>query len=122
MKKLHFTFLFPLFVLKSFFSFSGTYAFATQHQFTHPPINSSTQPLRKMPVFQGVASWHKNLTLSYFILLWDFGIHPYYSLNACVLLCYLWSYYPLSKIFYSVCGLSIVKGRRFEEEFSLRLW
>ena len=32
---------------------------------------SSTLPLRKMPVFQGVATWHTNFTFSCFIPLWD---------------------------------------------------
>ena len=38
----------------------------------HPPsIRSSTLPLRKIPVFQGVAYRQTNLTLSCVIPLWD---------------------------------------------------
>ena len=38
--------------------------FGTQQQLTHPPVKSSTLPLRKMPVFQGVAPWHTIFTSS----------------------------------------------------------
>ena len=43
----------------------------TQQQITHPPVKSSTLPLRKMPVFQGVAPWNIIFTSSCVILLWD---------------------------------------------------
>ena len=45
--------------------------FRTQPQLTHLPVKSSTLPLRKMPVLQGVSPWHKNITLSSVIPLWD---------------------------------------------------
>ena len=45
--------------------------FGTQQQLTHPPVKSSTLPLRKMPVFQGVAPWHTIFTSSCAIPLWD---------------------------------------------------
>ena len=45
--------------------------FGTQQQLTHPPVKSSTLPLRKMPVFQGVAPWHTIFTSSCVIPLWD---------------------------------------------------
>ena len=38
---------------------------------THPLVKSSTLPLRKMPVFQGVAPWHTIFTSSCVIPLWD---------------------------------------------------
>ena len=38
--------------------------FGTQHQLTHPPVKSSTLPLKKMPIFKGVATWPTNFTLS----------------------------------------------------------
>ena len=41
---------------------------ATAH---YPPVKCSTLPLRKMPVFQGVAPWHKIFTSSCVIPLWD---------------------------------------------------
>ena len=51
--------------------------FGTQQQLTHPPVKSSTLPLRKMPVFQGVAPWHKIFTSSSVIPLWDSATaHP----------------------------------------------
>ena len=45
--------------------------FGTQQQLTHPPVTSSTLPLRKMTVFQGVAPWHTIFTSSCVIPLWD---------------------------------------------------
>ena len=45
--------------------------FGTQQQLTHPPVKSSILPLRKIPVFQGVALWHTIFTLSCAIALWD---------------------------------------------------
>ena len=59
------------FVCLVFFSFSASFLFGTQQQLTHPPVKSSTLPLRKMPVFQGVAPWHKISTSSCVILLCD---------------------------------------------------
>ena len=51
--------------------------FGTQQQLTHPPVKSSTLPLRKMPVFQGLAPWHKIFTSSCVIPLWDSATaHP----------------------------------------------
>ena len=38
--------------------------FGTQQQLNHPPVKSSTLPHMKMPIFQGVAPWHTNFTLS----------------------------------------------------------
>ena len=40
--------------------------FWTQQQLFQSPVKSATFPLRKMPVFQGVTTWHK---IFYFILL-----------------------------------------------------
>ena len=49
----------------------------TQQQLTQPPVKSSTLPLRKMPVFQGVAPRHTIFTSSCVIPLWDSPIaHP----------------------------------------------
>ena len=48
--------------------------FGTQQQLTHPPVKSSTLPLREMPVFQGVAPWHTIFTSSCVIPLWDTAI------------------------------------------------
>ena len=48
--------------LQSFFSFSAASLFGTQQQLAHPPVKSSTVPLRKMPVSQGVAPWHPIFT------------------------------------------------------------
>ena len=45
--------------------------FGTQQQLTHPPVKSSTLPLRKMPIFQSVAPWRKVFTSSCVIPLWD---------------------------------------------------
>ena len=50
---------------------SASSLFGTQQQLTHPPAKSSTLPLRKMPVFQGVGPWHKIFTSSCVIPLWD---------------------------------------------------
>ena len=55
----------------TFFSFPASSLFGTQQQLTHPPVKSSTLPLRKMPVFQGVAPRHTILTSSCVISLWD---------------------------------------------------
>ena len=68
---LYFPFLFSLSVLQSFFSFPASSLFGTQQQLTYPPVKSSTLPLRKMPVFQGVAPWHTIFTSSCVIPLWD---------------------------------------------------
>ena len=61
---LYFPFPFSSSVLQSFFSFPASSLFGTQQQLTHPPVKSSTLPLRKMPVFQGVAPWHTFFTSS----------------------------------------------------------
>ena len=45
--------------------------FGTQQQLTHPPVKSSTLPLRRMPVFQGVATWHTVFISFCVIPLWD---------------------------------------------------
>ena len=45
--------------------------FGTQQQLTHPPVKISTLLLRKMPVFQGVATWHIIFTSFCVIPLWD---------------------------------------------------
>ena len=45
--------------------------FGTQQQGTHPLVTSSLLSFKKMAVFQGVAPWHKNFTLSCAIPLWD---------------------------------------------------
>ena len=45
--------------------------FRTQHQLTHPPVKDLTLPLRKMPVFQGVAHRQNNVTLSCVIPFWN---------------------------------------------------
>ena len=68
---LYFPFLFSSSVMQSFFSFPASSLFGTQQQLTHPPVKSSTLPLRKMPVFQGVAPWHTIFTSSCVIPLWD---------------------------------------------------
>ena len=68
---LYFPFLFSSSVLQSFFSFPTSSLFGTQQQLNHPPVKNSTLSLRKMPVFQGVAPWHKILTSSCVIPLWD---------------------------------------------------
>ena len=53
---------------------SASSLFGTQHQLTHPPLKNSTIPLRKMPVFQGVAPRHTIFTSSCVIPLWDSAI------------------------------------------------
>ena len=68
---LYFPSLFSSSVMKSFFSFPASSLFGTQQQLTHPPVKSSTFPLRKMPVFQGVAPPHTIFTSSSVIPLWD---------------------------------------------------
>ena len=74
---LYFPFPFSSSVLQSFFSFPESSLFGTQRQLTHPPAKSSTLPLRKMPVFEGVAPWHKIFTSSCAIPLWDSATaHP----------------------------------------------
>ena len=67
----YFPFPFSSSVLQSFFSFLASSLFGTQQQLIHPPVKSSTLPLRKMLVFQGVAPWHKIFTSSCVIPLWD---------------------------------------------------
>ena len=67
----YFPFLFSLSFLQSFFSFSASSLFGTQYQLIHPPVKSSTLPLRKMPIIQGVAHRQTNFTLSSVISLWD---------------------------------------------------
>ena len=57
--------------MQSFFSFPASSLFGTQQQLTHPPVKSSTLPLRKMPVFQGVAPRHTTFTSCCIIPLWD---------------------------------------------------
>ena len=68
---LYFPFLFSLSVMQSFFSFPALSLFGTQQQLTHPPVKSLTFPLRKIPVFQGVAPRHTFFTSSCVIPLWD---------------------------------------------------
>ena len=65
------------------------------------------------------------LTLSCLGSLW-FGTHPYYSLNPCVHLCYLWAISIAKKaaiqnILFYVQSISIAKDRRFAEKGSPRL-
>ena len=66
-----FPFLFSSSVMQSFFSSPASSLFGTQQQLTHPPVKSSTLPLRKMLIFQGVAPRHTIVTSSCFISLWD---------------------------------------------------
>ena len=68
---LYFPFPFSSSVLQSFFSFPASSLFGTQQQLTHPPVKSSTLPLRKIPVFQGVVPRHTIFTSSCIIPLWD---------------------------------------------------
>ena len=68
---LYFPFLFSSSVMQSFFSFPASSLFGTQQQLTHPPVKSSTLPLRNMPVFQGVAPRQTIFTSSCVIPLWD---------------------------------------------------
>ena len=48
--------------------------FGTQQKLTYPPVKSSTLPLRKVPVFQGVAPRHTIFTSSikkfFFFFIW----------------------------------------------------
>ena len=53
-KCLYLPFLFPSPVSQSFFSLSVSSLFGTQPQLTHPPVKSSTLPLRKMPFFRAL--------------------------------------------------------------------
>ena len=46
-------------------------SFGTQQQLTHPAVKSLALPLRKVPIFQGVAPWHTIFTISCTIPLWD---------------------------------------------------
>ena len=108
------------------FTLSCVSLFGTQQQLTHPRVKSSSFPHWKNHVSQGLL-FSNVLTLSCLGSL-CFGTHPYYSLNPYVYLYYLWSisiakdrrypkyfilylvyFYserpPLSKIFYSMCGL-----------------
>ena len=74
---LYFPFLFYSFFMQSFFSFPALSFFGTQQQLTHPLVKCSTLPLRKMPVFQGVAPCHTIFTSSCVITLWDSATaHP----------------------------------------------
>ena len=47
--------------------------FGTQQQLTHPPVKSSTLPLRMIPIFQGVAPRHTIFTSSCVIPFCDSG-------------------------------------------------
>ena len=62
-RELHLGILFSLYPASSLFG--------TQQQLTHPPVKSSTLPLSKMTVFQGVVPWHTIFTSSCIIPLWD---------------------------------------------------
>ena len=53
------------------FSFSASSLFGIQEQHIHSPVKSSTLPLRKMPVFQGVSPWHTIFISPWVIPLWD---------------------------------------------------
>ena len=67
-----YTFLFYFLRLSCSYSSPSLYHLSgTQHQLTPPPVKSSTLPLKKMPVFQGVAPRHTILTSSCVIPLWD---------------------------------------------------
>ena len=55
----------------NFLLHSASSLFGTQQQLTHPPVKSSTLPLRKMPVFQGLAPCLTIFTSSCVIPLWD---------------------------------------------------
>ena len=72
--------------------------FRTQQQLTQPLVKSSSFPLWKNHVFQGLLFCNV-LTLSCLDSLW-IGTHPYYSLNRYVHLYYL-------------CSISISKDRPF---------
>ena len=49
-----FPFPFSSSVLQSFFSFPASSFFGTQQQLTHPPVKSSTLPLRECPFFRAL--------------------------------------------------------------------
>ena len=68
---LYFPFLFYSFFMQSFFSFPALSFFGTQQQLTHPLVKCSTLPLRKMPVFQGVAPCHTIFISSCVVPFWD---------------------------------------------------
>ena len=55
---LYFPFLFSSSVMQSFSSFPASSFLGTQQQLTDPLVKRSTLPLRKMPLFQGVAARH----------------------------------------------------------------
>ena len=81
-KKLYFPFLFffvclpVILVLKNasrvtlILSTASSF-FGTQSQLTQLLVKNLTLLLREKPVFQGVAPWHTNFTLSSIITLWD---------------------------------------------------
>ena len=68
---LYFLFLFSSSVMQSLFSFPMSFLFGTQQNLTHPPVESSTLPIRKTAVFQGPARWYTIFTSSCVIPLWD---------------------------------------------------
>ena len=108
---LYFPFLFSSSVMQSFFSFPASSLFGTQQQLTHPPVKSSTLPLRKMPVFQGVAPRHTIFTSSCVIPLWDLATaHSRYgkelklpslekSCFSGLIVLLMFSYYPAWALF-----------------------
>ena len=77
--------------------------FGTQQQLSHPPVKSSSFPLWKNHVSQGLLFCNV-LKLSCLGSLW-FGTHPYYSLNLYVHLFYLWSTFIAKELFYFMFGL-----------------
>ena len=66
-----YTFLFYFLRLSFSCSSHSLRLLGIQHQLTHPPLKNSSLPLRKIPIFQGVAPWHTILTLSCVISFWD---------------------------------------------------
>ena len=67
-----YTFLFYFLRLSCSYSSPSLYHLSgTQHQLTQPHVKSSTLPLRKMPVFQGVAPRHTIFTSYCIIPLWN---------------------------------------------------
>ena len=68
---LYFPFLFSSSVMQSFFSFPASSLFGTQQQLTHRTLMSLILPIRKTPVFQGVAPRHRIFTSPCVIPLWD---------------------------------------------------
>ena len=116
--------------------------FGTQQQLTHPPVKSSTLPLRKMPIFQGVAPWHTIFTSSCVIPLWDSATAHSPSGKELILSsleesCFsglivllMFSHYPawaffglvLTHITHYLWSISIAKDHRFAEACSSRLW